>query len=146
MPTPNPFRILCVDDDEDAGEMLGLLLNSLQVEVTCVQTAAQAWTKINTKPFDLLVLDVWLPQLDGLEFCRQVRKFDSAVKILFYSGAAMDADRMRGLAAGADVYLVKPEVESLLKTVASLVGQSGARSNSQAWANVPTTTHALGTD
>jgi two-component system OmpR family response regulator len=86
---------------------------------------------IKAQSFDLYLLDGWLPQLDGFEFCRQLRKFDSKTPILFYSGAAYDADKQKGIAAGANAYVSKPDVEGLIETVVALIAKAKA-------ADVPT--------
>jgi DNA-binding response OmpR family regulator len=79
---------------------------------------------ISKQSFDLYVLDGWLPRLDGFEFCRQIRMGDSITPILFYSGAAYDSDKQKGFAAGANAYLVKPNVESLVETMLSLLAET----------------------
>lgn len=121
MPLNALSRVLCVDDDEDAGEMLSLLLKSHQIEVTCAQSPAEAWLNIKAECFDLYLLDVWLPHVDGFEFCRQIREIDSNTPILFYSGAAYDADKQKGIAAGANAYVAKPDVEGLIGTIVDLI-------------------------
>jgi len=133
MPSTTLSRVLCVDDDEDAGEMLSLLLKSRRIEVTCAQSAAEAWLKIKAECFDLYLLDAWLPQLDGFEFCRQIREFDSNTPILFYSGAAYDADKQKGIAAGANAYLTKPDVEGLIETISNLIAKGRADDVAARW-------------
>jgi len=133
MPSTTLSRVLCVDDDEDAGEMLSLLLKSRRIEVTCAQSAAEAWLKIKAECFDLYLLDAWLPQLDGFEFCRQIREFDSNTPILFYSGAAYDADKQKGIAAGANAYLTKPDVEGLIETISNLIAKGRADDVAPRW-------------
>jgi len=68
-------RVLCVDDDLDACEMLRVLLKSYGIDATCAQSAAEAWPLIKAEYFNLYLLDAWLPNLDGFEFCRQIRAF-----------------------------------------------------------------------
>lgn len=126
MRTPNRSRVLCVDDDEDACEILSLLLNSCGIDATCAQSATAAWPLIKRRGFDLYLLDGWLPGIDGFEFCRQIRDFDSKTPILFYSGAAYDADKKRGIAAGANAYVTKPDVEGLIKTILALIATANA--------------------
>ena len=121
MPTPNRSRVLCVDDDEDACEILGLLLNSCGLNATCAQSAAAAWPLIKRRRFDLYLLDGWLPGIDGFEFCRQIREVDSDTPVIFYSGAAYDADIRRGIAAGANAYVTKPDIDALIKAIADVV-------------------------
>lgn len=126
MPSNTLHRVLFVDDDEDAGEMLSLLLKSHRIEVTCVQSAADAWLKIRAERFDLFMLDAWLPLLDGFEFCRQIRESGSNTPILFYSGAAYDSDKQKGIAAGANAYVTKPDLEGLIETTVDLIAKAEA--------------------
>ncbi len=132
----NP-HVLSVDDDEEACEMLSLLLKSHGFEVTCAQSAADAWLKINAECFDLYLLDAWLPQLDGFELCRQIRKCDSKTPILFYSGAAYDADKQKGMAAGADAYVTKPDLDGLIETMSGLLASANADAVAARWVSNP---------
>ncbi|MDQ2975071.1 MAG: response regulator [Acidobacteriota bacterium] len=129
---PRP-RVLCVDDDEEACEMLKVLVNSVGIDATCVRSAAEAWPQIKAKSFDLYLLDGWLPRTDGYEFCRQIREFDSNTPILFYSGAAYEADKRKGIAAGANAYVTKPDVEDLLETMLDLVAKFRADHVAARW-------------
>jgi DNA-binding response OmpR family regulator len=133
MPSNTLPRVLCVDDDEDACEMLSLLLKSQRIDVTCAQSAAEAWLKIKAECFDLYLLDAWLPRLDGFEFCRQIRELDSNTPILFYSGAAYDADKQKGIAAGANAYVAKPDVEGLIETISDLIAKAKADDVAARW-------------
>lgn len=134
MPSQTRSRVLCVDDDADACEMLTVLLHAYGIDATCVQSAAGAWSEIKRKSFDLYVLDGWLPHMDGFEVCRQIRESDSNTPILFYSGAAYAADRQKGIAAGANAYVAKPDVECLIETMVQLIAVS--RENNLAALNV----------
>jgi DNA-binding response OmpR family regulator len=121
MPLSSLARVLSVDDDADAGEMLSLLLKSYGIEITCAHSAQEAWPLITAEDFDLYLLDAWLPQLDGFELCRQIRAVDRKTPVLFYSGAAYEADRTKGMAAGANAYVVKPDVANLIETMTALI-------------------------
>jgi len=127
MPTLNRSRVLFVDDDEDACEILRLLMHSCGIDATCAQSAVEAWPLIRGQGFDVFVLDGWLPGIDGFEFCRQIREFDSNTPILFYSGAAYDTDKQKGIAAGANAYVTKPDVDGLIKTIVDVIAQPKAR-------------------
>jgi CheY-like chemotaxis protein len=127
MPTLNRSRVLFVDDDEDSCEILRLLMRSCGIDATCAKSAVEAWPLIRRQCFDLFVLDGWLPGIDGFEFCRQIREFDSDTPILFYSGAAYDADKQKGIEAGANAYVTKPDVDGLIKTIADLTAKARAR-------------------
>ena len=118
--TPKP-RVLCVDDHEDSREMLGMLLKLALIEAKGVGTAAEALSSIQTERFDLYLLDSQLPDLDGFELCRRVRDFDPLTPILFFSGAAYETDKQRGLEAGANAYVSKPDIEDLLVSINQFV-------------------------
>jgi DNA-binding response OmpR family regulator len=119
-------RVLCVDDDEDSREILSTLLRLARIETKAVGTAAEALSLIQAERFDLYLLDACLPDLDGFELCRRMRAFDSHTPILFYSGAAYDADKKRGIEAGADAYVTKPDVDSMLGSVTQLVSHAAS--------------------
>jgi DNA-binding response OmpR family regulator len=117
---PRP-RVLCVDDDEDSREMLSTLLRFSRIETKAVGTAAQALSLIQAERFDLYLLDAWLPDLDGFELCRRMRDFDPHTPILFFSGAAHEADKKRGIEAGANAYVTKPDVDGLVGSITQFV-------------------------
>jgi DNA-binding response OmpR family regulator len=124
MPFTPAYRVLCVDDDPDACEMLSHLLKLSGIRCKCAHSAAEAWRLIKTERYDLYLLDAWLPELDGFEFCRQLRAVDLITPIVFYSGAAYDSDRKKGIAAGANAYIVKPQVEGLVDAMSGLIADA----------------------
>ena len=124
MPSDPRSRLLCVDDDDDACEMLSVLLKTYGIDVTCAQSAADAWALINAQHFDVYMLDGWLPDLNGFDFCRQIREVDSQTPILFYSGAAYEADRQRGIDAGANDYVTKPDINGLIGSIERLIAKA----------------------
>jgi DNA-binding response OmpR family regulator len=111
------FAVLCVDDDEDSRVMLGTLLSFFDVEVKSVGNAIEALRLIESECFDLYLLDAWLPAIDGFELCRRLRMFDPIKPILFFSGAAYETDKQKGIQAGATDYLVKPDIGGLLDSI-----------------------------
>lgn len=121
---PRP-RVLCVDDDEDSRAMLVTLLRLASVEAQAVGTAAQALALMQAEHFDLCMLDNWLPEIDGFELCRQLRANNSRIPILFFSGAADAADKEKGIAAGADAYVTKPDIDELLGTIEHFTSHMG---------------------
>jgi DNA-binding response OmpR family regulator len=120
---PRP-RVLCVDDDEDSRVMLSTLLRLALIEAKTVGTAAQALSSIQTEHFDLYLLDSRLPDLDGFELCRRLRAFDPHTPILFFSGAAYEADKKRGIEAGADAYVIKPDLDASLGSITQFVSHA----------------------
>jgi CheY-like chemotaxis protein len=113
--------VLCVDDDEDSRVMLVNLLRLELIEAKAVGSATQALSSVQAGRFDLYLLDSRLPDLDGFELCRRIRDYDRHKPILFFSGAAYEADKKKGLQAGANAYVVKPDIEDLLGTIKRFV-------------------------
>ena len=113
-------RALCVDDDEDSRVMLVTLLRFASIEAKAVGTAPQALSLIEAEHFDLYTLDAWLPEVDGFELCRRMRAVDPHIPILFFSGAAYEADKQKGLEAGADAYVTKPDIYELVESIKQL--------------------------
>lgn len=120
--SPRP-RVLCVDDNEDARIMLTALLGVTLIEAKAVGTAAQALWCIRTERFDLYLLDSRLPDADGFELCRRIRDYDSQTPILFFSGAALDADKKKGIEAGANAYVIKPDIRGLLGSIKQYISR-----------------------
>ena len=114
-------RVLCVDDDEDSRVMLIMLLRHELIEAKAVGTAIQAISSIQKEHFDLYLLDSRLPDLDGFALCRRIRDFDPETPILFFSGAAYEADKKRGIEAGANAYVIKPDLDGLLESIKQFV-------------------------
>jgi DNA-binding response OmpR family regulator len=114
-------KVLCVDNDEDFREMLSMLLGLSRIEAKAVGTATEALSLIQTERFDLYTLDAWLPKVDGFELCRRMRNFDPHTPILFFSGAALEADRKRGIDAGANAYVIKPDIYRLVRSIKQFI-------------------------
>ena len=104
--------------------MLITLLRLALIEAKAVGTAAQALSSIETEWFDLYLLDARLPDLEGFELCRRMRAFDPHTPILFFSGAAYEADKKRGIEAGADAYVIKPDLDGLLGSIKQFVSHA----------------------
>ena len=118
-------RILCTEDNEDTRELLILVLQKEGYEVVCVDNAEQAITLAKSQSFDLFLVDSWLPNSSGAMLTKKIREFDDKTPILFYSGAAFEADKKEARNAGAQGYLVKPvENEELVAEVINLIAQS----------------------
>ncbi len=99
--------IMVVDDDQDLAEMLGIVLTSSGFDVDLVSRGDEALEDFRNNPPDLVLLDVMLPGIDGIEVCRLIRK-ESMVPIVMLSAKGETQDIVRGLEAGADDYMQKP--------------------------------------
>ena len=118
------MRILVVDDDAAVREALrrALQLEGYEVELAADGAAALDRLKLDSVEPDALVLDVSMPRLDGLEVCRRLRRGGSAVPVLMLTARDEVADRVAGLDAGADDYVVKPfALEELLARLRALL-------------------------
>jgi two-component system phosphate regulon response regulator OmpR len=102
-----PDRILIVDDDERLAEMLASYLSARSFAVEHKTDGRSGLAALETQPFDAVILDVMLPDLDGFEICRRIRA-RSQVPILMLTARGDDLDRIVGLEIGADDYLSKP--------------------------------------
>ena len=100
-------RILIVDDDARLGAMVSDYLGESGFRATVRETAAEGLALLRAEPFDAVILDVMLPDLDGFELLRRVRA-DSDVPILMLTARGEATDRVVGLELGADDYLPKP--------------------------------------
>ena len=115
-------RVLYIEDHEDTRELVRLVLEQRSYEVVTGSTIESGVALANTQDFDLYLLDSWLPDGSGLDLCRQIREFDKATPIVFYSAAAYEIDRDQALKSGAQAYLIKPSQPSeLCKLVTSLI-------------------------
>jgi CheY-like chemotaxis protein len=92
--------------------------------VTHVGTAADGLSRVLSTSYDLLIMDVRLPDGNGVELCRQIRSFNKVTPIMFVSAAAYEKDIECGMKAGAQAYMIKPtEADTLLKNVNYLLGK-----------------------
>ena len=118
---PAKCRILCVDDHEDTSFMLTHLLGQSNFEVKTARSISDALALIEQDEFDLYVLDKRLPDGSGLELCAQLNEATPNVPVIFYSGDAYQLHREEGLCAGAEAYVVKPDIDGLIETVQALL-------------------------
>jgi DNA-binding response OmpR family regulator len=100
-------KILIVEDEATVRDTLALNLNAEGYEVVTAADGEAGLAVAREKEFDLIVLDVMLPKLDGLSLCRLIRK-DSNVPILLLTARGTEVDKIVGLESGADDYIVKP--------------------------------------
>jgi DNA-binding response OmpR family regulator len=119
MPTDTP-RILLVDDEESLQKLLSYPLRSDGYEVVAAADGQEALDRFDEGQFDLVVLDVMLPRVDGFDVCRKLRA-RSAVPIIMLTAKAEEFDKVLGLELGADDYITKPfsmrEFRSRVKAV-----------------------------
>ena len=126
------FSILLVEDEENLHEALKLNLELEGYEISSSYDGAQALKMISQEHFDLLILDVMLPEIDGITVCETIRLNNTELPILILSAKNSSADRVLGLKKGADDYLTKPfNLEELLLRVDKLIKKSEQISTKQ---------------
>ena len=106
MPDQKP-HILLAEDDPHLGELLSDYLNAEEFRVTLCRDGEEALRSLEVQVFDLCLLDVMMPKLDGFETCMRIRS-KSNVPIIMITARGEEEERVRGLATGADDYVVKP--------------------------------------
>ena len=122
-------RVLIVEDEESLLKLETILLTVKGFEVIGATTGKMAIDKIGVEKFDLVLLDIMLPDIDGFEVCRQIRKDSrtAAVPIIMLTGKKTMDDRDRGVSCGANAYLVKPfKSAMIIDEINRLLSLSGA--------------------
>ncbi len=128
---PSGVRILVIEDDHDLLLLLDKMLRRIGAEPELAETGAKGLAALYAKKFDLLILDLMLPDIDGFEILTEIRgesKYN-AMPILILS-AIVDADSIsKGLEMGADGYLTKPYLPNTLTSRVRSMLQQGRRKN-----------------
>lgn len=126
------MRVLIVEDDNQIADMLTEALTNRQYAVDVAQDGEIAWQWIKTLDYDLVLLDVTLPKIDGIRFCQQLRtasgsaNSNTTIPVLMLTARDTIADKIIGLDAGADAYMVKPfDLEELMAQVRALLRRGG---------------------
>jgi DNA-binding response OmpR family regulator len=113
-------RVLVVEDDPDIGRLITLQLAELDCESRLIDDGVSALAEAQAGRYDLVILDVMLPRLDGLQICRRLRAAELQTPILMLTAKSTELDRVLGLELGADDYLTKPF--SMLELAARVKG------------------------
>lgn len=125
MKEPVKASILLVEDEENLQEALKLNLDLEGYEVTAVDNGTRALRAVKNEYFDLIILDIMLPEMDGIAVCENIRLQNNDVPILFLSAKNSSADRVLGLKKGGDDYMTKPfNLEELLLRVGKLIARN----------------------
>jgi len=101
-------KVLLVEDDPDLAQLVSLQLQDIDVECRWIANGREALEVATTEKFDMLLLDVMLPEVDGLEICRTVRSANRLIPIMMLTAKVSEIDRVLGLELGADDYITKP--------------------------------------
>jgi len=122
----SPLRVLVVDDETNIAELIGMALRYEGFEVSMAHTGAKAISNARTFGPDAVVLDMMLPDFDGLEVLRRMRATDPEVPVVFLTARDSVEDRVAGLTAGGDDYVTKPfSLEEVLARLRGLLRRAG---------------------
>lgn len=123
-----PLRILVVDDEPNIRDVICFALERAGMTTETAGNGSQAMMAFRSGKADLVILDIGMPDMDGLDLCRQIRK-TSAIPILFLSARDEEIDRVLGLEIGGDDYVTKPfSPRELVARVKTILKRSGVSS------------------
>ena len=135
----NKHKILIVDDDENIAELISLYLTKECFETKVVYNGESALTEFKSFSPDLILLDIMLPEIDGYDVCREIRK-ESKIPIIMLSAKGEVFDKVLGLELGADDYIIKPfDSKEMVARVKAVLRRYKDNSDSPASASAPTT-------
>ncbi len=118
-------KILIIEDDPLIVDLIRIHLSALPAEVITALSGRQGLEQFAQQAVDLCILDVTLPDMNGVEICRQIRQRDSYTPILMLTAKVQEADKVAGLEAGADDYVTKPfGVQELMARVRAVLRRS----------------------
>ncbi|MDF9718083.1 response regulator transcription factor [Nocardioides sp. ChNu-153] len=127
-PDGSPLRVLVVDDEVNLAELVSMALRYEGFETRMAHTGSTAVAAARVMDPDVVVLDMMLPDFDGLEVLRRMRSTDAAVPVLFLTARDAVEDRVAGLTAGGDDYVTKPfSLEEVVARLRALLRRAGAR-------------------
>jgi DNA-binding response OmpR family regulator len=122
-----PASVLIIEDDANLRLTLEDNLTEQGYQLRVAATLAEAWTALETRPSDVVVLDLMLPDGDGYAFCRRLREKKLPSRVLMLTARSLEEDLVRGFDAGADDYLAKPyRLRELYARVAALLRRGPA--------------------
>jgi len=118
-------RILVVEDEKDLADTIKLNLELEDYHPIVVNDGLNAISAFKEQSFDLVILDIMIPSINGIEVCENIRLQDSSVPIMFLSAKSRSEDRILGLKKGGDDYLTKPfNLEELILRISNLIARN----------------------
>ena len=131
------MKLLLAEDERDLASAIRRVLEIAKYDVDVAYDGVQALGKSRDYPYDLLILDVMMPRMDGFQVVRSIRADKNSVPILMLTARSEIDDKVIGLDAGADDYLTKPfQVKELLARVRALLRRKGEVTDSYSIGNV----------
>ncbi|MFK7907407.1 MAG: response regulator transcription factor [Chitinophagales bacterium] len=114
--------LLLVEDDTDLGNVMQQYLEVHDFEVVLCRDGLEGWNRFKNGKFDLCILDIMMPEMDGFDLAKKIKNFDDEVPFIFLTAKNQKLDRMKGLALGADDYIVKPfEIDELVLRIQNIL-------------------------
>ena len=101
-------KILVVEDDRDIAQLVSMHLKDIDCEVDIEHNGNQGYTRLMNTRYDLIILDIMMPGMDGFELCKKIRARSNYTPVLMLTARSSELDRVLGLELGADDYLSKP--------------------------------------
>jgi OmpR-family two-component system manganese-sensing response regulator len=115
--------ILCVDYSTDNAEVVKFFLNQSGYTVETCETGEAGLDLARQNQFALVLTEYRLPDMQGTDFCREFRKLNAQVPLVFFTASVQQWEKEKGLASGAQAYLIKPDdLDKIAATVNSLIG------------------------
>ena len=115
-------RILLAEDDLDLGSVFKQFLELNDFEVTWAKDGEIAWDIFQNQKFEICILDVMMPKMDGFSLAKKIRGINASMPFLFLTAKKLKEDRMKGLKLGADDYIIKPfEADELVLRIQNIL-------------------------
>jgi DNA-binding response OmpR family regulator len=121
------YKLLLVEDDKNLGKVVRDYLKLNKFDVVLAEDGEQGYEQFKEGGFDICILDVMLPKMDGFSLARMIRKLDHEVPIIFLTAKTLDEDKLEGFQTGADDYVTKPfNIEELVLRIKVFLRRSKA--------------------
>lgn len=119
-------QLLLVEDDIDLGNVMKQYLEVHDFKVMLCRDGEQGWQKVQDERFDLCILDIMLPEMDGFTLAQKIKRSEKDIPFIFLTAKNQKNDRMKGLQLGADDYITKPfEIDELVLRVQNILKRLG---------------------
>jgi DNA-binding response OmpR family regulator len=126
-------KVIIIEDNKDISDLVKLHLSDIGIQVDTLYDGIDGWNSIKQNQYDLIILDIMLPGMDGLQICKKIRKASKIyTPILMLTSRSSEMDRVLGLESGADDYLTKPfSLMEMVARVKALIRRHDAMLNKQ---------------
>ncbi len=137
-------RVLVVEDDREIAELVALHLRDLGLSTTHAGDGTEGFRLAREERFELIILDLMLPGMDGIELCRRMRNDDPTTPIIMLTAKSQELDKIMGLETGADDYITKPfSVRELIARVRAVLRRTGEQGLAADASRTAPTQHSL---